>query len=225
MNTTVSGHTSSISTLTANLASLTTTVTGNSTSLTNINGTVGGLSTTVTSLTNSLNGLNATVNTLSASGSNAVFVDNETPTGLANGSNTSFTLSHPPAPVTSLSLYRNGLIQAIGVDFNISGSAITFLPASTPKTGDVVLAYYRVPGSGAATIFTDSEMPGGAVNGVNLNFALASAPNPAASLKLYKNGVLLSQGGDYSISGSSVTFASTASAPVTGDSLLATYRH
>lgn len=225
LNTTVTGHTNSIATLTTNLASLTTTVTGNTTSLNTINGTVGGLNTTVTSLTNTINGLSSTVNSLSASGSNAVFVDAETPTGTLNGSNGSFTLSHTPAPVTSLSLYRNGLIQATGIDFTISGSAITFLTASTPRAGDVVLAYYRIPGTGAAIIFTDAELPGGAANGANLNFTLASAPNPPASLKLYKNGMLLSQGGDYSISGSSVTFASATSAPQTGDSLLAAYRH
>jgi uncharacterized protein YoxC len=225
LTTTLTGHTNSITTLTSNLTSLTTTVSGNSTSLTSLTGTVGGLNSTISSLTNTVNGLSATVNTLSASSSNAVFVDAETPTGTINGSNTSFTLSHTPAPVVSLTLYRNGLIQTNGVDFTIGGSTLTFLAGSVPKVGDIVLAYYRVPGTGAAIMFTDAEMPGGSANGTNLTFTLASAPNPTASLKIYKNGVLLSQGGDYSVSGSSITFAGTATAPQTGDSLLATYRH
>jgi uncharacterized protein YoxC len=225
LSSTVSGHTSSISTLTSNLTTLTSTVSGHTTSLTSLNSTVGGLNTSVTNLGNSLTGLTATVNTLSASGSNAVFVDAEIPSGATNGANTAFTLANPPAPTTSLTLFRNGILQRLGIDFTLSGSSITFAGGSVPQTGDYVRAFYRTPGTGTPTNFKDAELPAGTINGANLTFTLAAAPTPAASLTLFKNGVLLTQGADYALSGATVTFTNTTVAPQAGDSLTASYRH
>ena len=225
LSSTVSGHTGSISTLTTNLGALTSTVGGHTTSLTSLNTSVGGLNTSVTNLGNSLTGLTATVNTLSASGSNAVFVDAAIPGGTMNGVNTAFTLASAPAPTTSLTLFRNGILQRVGIDFTLSGSAITFAAGSIPQSGDYVRAYYRTPGTGTATNFNDAELPSGTINGTNLTFTLAAAPSPAASLTLYKNGVLLTQGADYALSGTTVTFANTTVAPQVGDSVTASYRH
>jgi len=224
LNTTVSGQNTALTNLTSNLGSLTTTVAGNTNSLTSVNSTVGGLSSNVTSLTNLVNGLNATVNTLSAASSTAVFVDAETPAGTANGTNLTFSLANTPAPSTSLSLYRNGLALAQGIDYTLTGSAITFRSASLPQTGDLLMAFYRMAGTGSATNFTDSETPGGTVNGTNLSFTLASAPNPTSSLRLYRNGLLLAPGVEYALSGSAITFT-TARTPQNGDSIAAYYRH
>ena len=224
LSSTVSGHTSSISTLTSNLSALTSTVSGHTTSLANLNSSVGGLNTTVTSLGNSLAALTATVNTLSASGSNTVFVDAETPGGTMNGTNTAFTLANIPAPTTSLTVFRNGLLQRVGIDFTLSGSAITFAAGSVPQASDYLRAYYRTPGTGTATSFNDAELPSGTINGTNLTFTLAATPSPAASLTLYKNGMLLTQGVDYALSGATVTFANTTVAPQVGDSLTVSYR-
>jgi uncharacterized protein YoxC len=225
LSSTVSGHTSSISTLASNLSTLTSTVSGQTTSLTSLNTSVGGLNTSITNLGNSLTELTATVNTLRASGSNAVFVDAETPGGTMNGTNTAFTLANPPAPMTSLTLFRNGILQRAGVDFTLSGSAITFTAGSVPQTSDYVRAYYRRSGPGTAASFNDAELPSGTINGTNLTFTLAATPNPTASLTLFKNGVLLTQGADYVLSGATVTFANTTVAPQVGDSLTASYRH
>jgi uncharacterized protein YoxC len=225
LSSTVSGHTSSISTLTSNLSALTSTVSGHTTSLANLNSSVGGLNTTVTSLDISLTALTATVNTLSASGSNAVFVDAETPGGTMNGTNTAFILANTPAPTTSLTVFRNGLLQRVGTDFTLSGSAITFAAGSVPQASDYLRAYYRTPGTGTATSFNDAELPSGTINGTNLTFTLATTPRPAASLTLYKNGMLLTQGVDYTLSGATVTFANTTVAPQVGDSLTVSYRH
>jgi uncharacterized coiled-coil protein SlyX len=224
LNTTVSGQGTSLTTLTTNLNNLTTTVSGNSSSLTSVNTTVGGLSNNVTSLTNTLNGLSATVNSLSSVGSLAVFVDAETPNGTINGTNSAFSLANTPAPTSSLSLFRNGLELSQGVDYTLAGSAITFKTAALPQTGDLLTAFYRMTGSGAATNFTDNETPGGVVNGTNLTFTLASAPNPVNSLRLYRNGVLLASGAEYTVSGSSITFT-TARVPQSGDVLVTYYRH
>lgn len=72
-------------------------------------------------------------------------------------------------------------------------------------------------------MFSDEEVPSGAINGSNTTFTLANAPNPSASLQLFLNGVLQAQGAgeDYTLSGSTITFTV---APSTGDLLLCWYR-
>ena len=76
---------------------------------------------------------------------------------------------------------------------------------------------------GTSPNFIDAELPAGAMDGINTSFTLANAPSPAASLHLYRNGLLLEAGTDYSLSGSAITFVSAAT-PLPGDSLLASYR-
>ena len=237
LSSTVSGLSTTVNGLTSTVNGLSTTVTSNSNSITTLTGNIGsvtstvtGLSTSVTSLTNTVSGLTATVNALSSSGtssggSTTVFVDEETPAGALNGTNTAFTLANSPSPSTSLELYRNGLLQSAGVDYLLSGSALTFQSVSVPQSSDILQASYRIPGTGTASTFVDAATPSGATNGTNLIFTLSLAPSPAASLKLYKNGLLLSAGGDYSLSGMTITFASVATTPQTGDVLLASYRH
>lgn len=75
------------------------------------------------------------------------FVDGEPPTGAINGSNRDFVLSQTPNPVGSLLLYRNGLLQKRLLDYTLAGNTITFVPAATPQTADVLLASYRTSGS------------------------------------------------------------------------------
>ena len=70
-------------------------------------------------------------------------VTNETPSGTIDGVNSVFTLLHAPAPVTSLALYRNGLRQAMGGDFTLSGTQITFSAGNIPQPGDTLLADYE----------------------------------------------------------------------------------
>jgi len=78
-------------------------------------------------------------------------------------------------------------------------------------------------GSSTSAVFADGETPGGAVNGSNTSFTLANAPNPASSLALYRNGLLLDRGLDYTVSGSTISFQST-DIPQPGDILQASYR-
>ena len=223
LNTTLTDQGATISNLTSSLNGLTASVASNTNSLTSVNSTVGGLSTNVSSLTNLVNGLNATVNTLSAAGSTAVFVDAETPTGTSNGTNVTFSLANTPAPSSSLSLYRNGLELSQGIDYTLAGSVITFVAASLPQTGDILSAFYRMAGTGSTTNFTDAEIPGGTINGANVNFTLASSPNPTTSLRLYRNGLLLVPNVEYTLSGSAITFTS-ARTPQSGDAIAAYYR-
>ena len=79
-------------------------------------------------------------------------------------------------------------------------------------------------GGGLSGSFADGEIPAGVINGSNTAFVLAHAPDPPASLFLFRNGVLMRSGVDYSIAGSAVTFF-VGSTPQTGDLLVASYRY
>jgi hypothetical protein len=70
-------------------------------------------------------------------------VDQETPSGAVDGSNAVFTLAHAPDPPQGLIVFRNGIAQKRGLDYDISGNTITFTAAATPQPGDVLLAWYR----------------------------------------------------------------------------------
>lgn len=66
----------------------------------------------------------------------------------------------------------------------------------------------------------DAETPSGVVDGTNAVFTLAHAPSPAASLQLFRNGLLMRATVDYALSGQTITFAA-GSIPQMGDSLIA----
>lgn len=73
------------------------------------------------------------------------------------------------------------------------------------------------------TGFVDGESPTGTVNGTNLTFVLSQTPAPSTSLSLYRNGLAIRQGLDYTLSGNTITFVQAA-APQSGDILQAFYR-
>jgi len=76
----------------------------------------------------------------------------------------------------------------------------------------------------AAPSFIDGDTLAGLVDGSNTSFGLSQVPNPAASLSVFRNGVLQKAGGqDYALSGSTIQFAA-GSIPQPGDTLLASYR-
>lgn len=77
-------------------------------------------------------------------------------------------------------------------------------------------------GTGTAS-FVDADTPSGIVDGANTQFTLSAQPDPAASLALYRNGILQKVGQDYTLSGPTLTFA-PAAIPQPGDTLLASYR-
>ncbi len=155
-------------------------------------------------------------------GGSTVFVDSETPGGTLDGVNAAFTLANTPNPSTSLALYRNGLRLSQRLDYTIATSTITFLAGAVPRPTDILLANYRLaalPGVG----FVDAETPSGATNGVNTLFTLVQAPNPSASLDVYRNGIHLAAGLDYTLNGNTITFIASI-VPQTGDVLVCSYR-
>lgn len=153
----------------------------------------------------------------------AVYVDGETPQGAQNSTNNVFTLSQTPSPSASLELFRNGVLQRSSSDYSLSGTTITYAGTATPQSGDVIQAYYRVTGMGATAVLTDAETPAGTMNGTNVTFTLAATPSPNLSLRLYRNGILLRNGTDYTVISATITLTQTL-APTSRDSLVAFYR-
>jgi hypothetical protein len=102
------------------------------------------------------------------------FVDGDSPAGIVDGSNTSFTLSAVPAPASSLAVYRNGVLQKTGQDYTLTGGTIQFVAAAAPQPGDTLLAGYRLTGtdSGTPQLYASSQVlcggTGAATSGVTL---------------------------------------------------------
>ncbi|BDC51983.1 hypothetical protein F183_A42980 [Bryobacterales bacterium F-183] len=121
------------------------------------------------------------------SGGGANFVDHETPGGLVNGSNATFTLASTPSPASSLSLLRNGLLLKASVDFTLSGNTITFFTASVPQSGDLLEANYRTATSGAGELtFLSPQVVCSGIGGSTAltgSTALATCTIPATSFQ------------------------------------------
>jgi len=75
----------------------------------------------------------------------------------------------------------------------------------------------------ASSNFVDDETPAGNVDGVNTTFVLAGAPSPASSLSVFRNGLRMKNGVDYTVSGNQITFLA-ASTPQPGDVVDCAYR-
>ena len=208
----------------SNVLGLSSDLTAINTSLSTFNSTISGMSLLITNLSNTVTHLSNTMANLTSGATNAVFVDAETPSGIVNGLNTVYTLANTPTSASDLSLYRNGVLQTSGVDFTLSGNTLTFVNNEVLQTGDKLSAFYRIPGAGVTSNFIDAEVPSGTINGSNLAFTLANAPNPTASLKLFKNGTMLQENVDYTLVNQTITFISAAVTPAPGDSLCAYYR-
>ena len=119
------------------------------------------------------------------------------------------------------------------VSTNTVGFTSSRIPLATVVTaGGVITSIndrraWLVATEGVAALtnanFTDNETPTGDLDGVDVTYTLAVAPSPAGSLHLYLNGIRQKSGGgnDYTLSGSTITFAV---APVATDVILADYR-
>lgn len=70
------------------------------------------------------------------------FADAETPSGVIDGVNDTFTLANAPSPAASLQLFLSNNLQIQGTDYNLSGVTITFVvPPAVDNTS--LLAWYR----------------------------------------------------------------------------------
>lgn len=80
----------------------------------------------------------------------------ETPTGLVNSSNVTYTLANTPADTDGVIVLLDGVVQYNGVDYTVSGSTITFVAA--PATGSSIFAYYNTFTAGGAGTVTSVAM-------------------------------------------------------------------
>lgn len=79
-------------------------------------------------------------------------------------------------------------------------------------------------GGGVSGNFADAETPAGIINSSNTTFLLAHAPDPSGSLMLFRNGLRMAAGVDYTLTSNTITFF-VVSTPQTGDQLRASYRY
>jgi len=84
-------------------------------------------------------------------GQSSAFIDGDTPAGVVDGSNSTFTLSAVPNPPASLAVYRNGLLMKVGSDYTATGQTLQFATGAAPQPGDTLLATYRVSGDTETT--------------------------------------------------------------------------
>lgn len=106
---------------------------------------------------------------------------NETPTGLVNGINTTFTLAHTPA-LNSLVLTIARQPQILGVDYTISGNTITYLSAPASGLTPHNAIYAASAGVIQGTVYV--ETPGGLINGSNVTYSTVNVINTIISLTL-----------------------------------------
>jgi hypothetical protein len=106
------------------------------------------------------------------------FVDSQSLTGIVDGSNTSFGLSAAPDPVGSLAVYRNGMLQKTGLDYNLTGNTVQFVLAATPQPGDTLLASFRTSGEGgSAEIYSSPQVLCSGAGGSTSSTTLADIGN------------------------------------------------
>jgi len=106
---------------------------------------VAGLSAALNGINNSVSTLTVTANTLTpevAQLTSVVTINGEVPAGAINGTNGTFTLHNLPL-AAQVTVYRNGVRQTTGGDFNLSGQTLTFSSRAIPQAGDLISVDYR----------------------------------------------------------------------------------
>jgi hypothetical protein len=130
----------------------------------------------------------------------------------------------PEADVTGLQADLNQR-PTKGAAYGTNGVAVVdnngILQTAAGQVGDCVLVDGTTGPCGSPT-YSDAETPGGTLDGVNGTFTLANTPL-GTSLMLFRNGVYLTVGSDYNLTGSTVQFVAGA-IPQPADTLIASYR-
>jgi hypothetical protein len=148
---------------------------------------------------------------------------------VTSASGTGSTSTTTPIPESSVV----GLVDDLnvrpmkGVAFGTNGVAIVddtgALETAAGQIGDCVLVDGTTgPCGGNAPTFADAETPNGTLDGMNNTFTLANIPS-GSSLMLFRNGLYMTAGTDYTLTASILQFASN-NIPQPLDTLTAFYR-
>lgn len=163
------------------------------------------------------------------SGAAAAKFTGETPAGLVNGSNVTFTLSQTPADPGSIDFYVDENVLEL-TDFTISGKVITITNLTrVPAIAQSVYVKYLVfgavsnnAGSAIPTARFKQETPQGDVDGVNDSFALSTVPVDPESLDFYVDENKL-ETTDYTLTGTIVKVTNVSKIPALAQSVYAKY--
>jgi hypothetical protein len=135
----------------------------------------------------------------------------------------------PISDVTGLQSALN-LLLSMGPNFGIARTAVINASGSIDGAIGNLSDCVHVDGTSgtcgansSGTGFIDAEIPAGTLDGVNATFTLANTPNPSSSTAVFRNGLLLKQTGDYTITTNTISFVAGA-IPQPSDSLLVSYR-
>jgi hypothetical protein len=149
----------------------------------------------------------------------------ETPSGITDGTNITFTLAHSPDPISSLMFYVNGILQKQGEfsDYVLTDNVVTM--NYIPQVGSIITATYayKITLPNVGSDINWMEIPAGDVDGINYTFTLDNDPLPPDALMFYVNGVLQRQGPfyDYTFSmGDTITMNYI---PYSGSNIAVTY--
>ena len=123
------------------------------------------------------------------------FFDAETPGGVVDGTNLTFTLANPPTG-NSLLLFRNGMYMKAGFDYNLTSSIVQFVSNAAPQPQDTLVANYRIdPNAGNIGNLNSGSNSGrtllaqvlcssaGRVNGLDVWASLGACDIPAPLVK------------------------------------------
>ena len=91
------------------------------------------------------------------------FADAETPGGIVDGTNNTFTLANTPLGA-SLMLFRNGLYMTPNFDYTLTGASFQFAAGTIPLPGDTLTGSYRVDTSVAGNVTPLTAPPGGVIH-------------------------------------------------------------
>lgn len=117
---------------------------------------------------------------------------------------------------SKISIYDHGVLLADDI------SSLDFEGASGPTLGVLNGQLTQTFSGGGSAGYTYAEVPAGLINGSNVTFTLAHVPAAPTVMIVELNGAVQYQnaGGDYTVSGSTITFLS---APVAGSTLVVYY--
>jgi len=159
--------------------------------------------------------------TSSSTALNTEFVVNETPSGLINGSNTSYTTASE-FTANSTRVYLNQIRQILGLQYSESGTTgINFDVSYTPQTGDILRIDYNTSTVVISQTLVENETPIGTINGVNDTFTAANVFNTGTS-QVYLNMVRQTLGVHYTEGSGTIVF-DPSYIPQTGDILRIDY--